>query len=95
MVLKSINPYTEEVNYDLHFHLRNVKPILKITGIFLEWSSRLLKEDKVSSKAAEVLRKILIFMPRLLQKEMGKPIKQSREPKFNVPRSVINMLKML
>ena len=81
MVLKSINPYTEEVNweYDTFSFEECEAHIKKSRESFLEWSSLSVEErTKYLAKAAEVLRKNFDFYAEIITKEMGKPIKQSR-----------------
>ena len=81
MVLKSINPYTEEVNweYDTFSFEECEAHIKKSRASFLEWSSRSVEErTKYLARAAEVLRKNIDIYAEIITKEMGKPIKQSR-----------------
>lgn len=81
MELKSINPYTEEVNweYDTFSFEECEAHIKKSRESFLEWSSLSVEErTKYLAKAAEVLRKNFDFYAEIITKEMGKPIKQSR-----------------
>jgi succinate-semialdehyde dehydrogenase / glutarate-semialdehyde dehydrogenase len=81
MVLKSINPYTEEINwvYDT-FSLEECEAYIeKSRASFLGWSSRSVEErTKYLARAAEVLRKNIDIYAEIITKEMGKPIKQSR-----------------
>jgi succinate-semialdehyde dehydrogenase / glutarate-semialdehyde dehydrogenase len=81
MVLKSINPYTEEVNWEYdsfsfeecEAHIKNSK------ASFLDWSSLSVQErTKYLARAAEVLRKNSSIYAEIITKEMGKPITQSR-----------------
>jgi len=81
MVLKSINPYTEEVNweYDTFSFEECEAHIEKSRASFLEWSSRSIEDrTKYLSRAAEVLRKNIDIYAEIITREMGKPIKQSR-----------------
>jgi succinate-semialdehyde dehydrogenase/glutarate-semialdehyde dehydrogenase len=81
MVLKSMNPYTEEVNweYDTFSFEECEAYIEKSRASFLEWSSRSVEErTKHLARAAEVLRKNIDLYAEIITKEMGKPIKQSR-----------------
>jgi succinate-semialdehyde dehydrogenase / glutarate-semialdehyde dehydrogenase len=81
MVLKSINPYTEEVNweYDTFSFEECEAHIEKSRASFLEWSSLSVEErTKHLARAAEVLRKNIDLYAKIITKEMGKPIKQSR-----------------
>jgi succinate-semialdehyde dehydrogenase / glutarate-semialdehyde dehydrogenase len=81
MVLKSINPFTEEVNWEYDtFSLEECEAhIEKSKASFLEWSSLSVEErTKYLTRAAEVLRKNIDIYAEIVTKEMGKPIKQSR-----------------
>ncbi len=81
MTFKSINPYTEEVNweYDSFSFEECETHIKKSRATFLEWSSLSVEErTKYFIKASEVLRKNIDFYAEIITKEMGKPIKQSR-----------------
>ncbi|MDQ1254979.1 MAG: succinate-semialdehyde dehydrogenase / glutarate-semialdehyde dehydrogenase, partial [Euryarchaeota archaeon] len=81
MVFKSINPYTEEVNweYDSFSFEECEAHIKKSKASFLEWSSLSVEErTKYLAKAAEVLRKNTNIYAEIITKEMGKPITQSR-----------------
>jgi succinate-semialdehyde dehydrogenase/glutarate-semialdehyde dehydrogenase len=81
MVLKSINPYTEEVNreYDSISFEECEAHIKKSRAAFSEWSSMSVeKRTGYLASAAEVLRKNTDIYAEVITKEMGKPIKQSR-----------------
>lgn len=81
MVFKSINPYTEEVNweYDSFSFEECEAHIEKSRASFLEWSSLSVEERTgYLARAAEVLRKNTNIYAEIITKEMGKPIKQSR-----------------
>lgn len=81
MVLKSINPYTEEVNreYDSISFEECGANIKKSRAAFSEWSSMSVEERTgYLSRAAEVLRKNTDIYAEVITEEVGKPIKQSR-----------------
>ena len=81
MVLKSINPYTEEVNweYDTFSFEECEVHIEKSRASFLEWSSQSVEDrTKHLARAAEVLRKNIDLYSEIITKEMGKPLTQSR-----------------
>lgn len=81
MVFRSINPYTEEVNweYDSFSFEESEAQIRKSRAAFSEWSP-LRIEERIGYLAslADVLRKNLDTYAGIITKEMGKPIKQSR-----------------
>jgi len=81
MVFRSINPYTEEVNWtydsfsfeECEAHIENSR------AAFSGWSSLSVEErTKYLERAAEVLRRNTNTYAEIITKEMGKPIKQSR-----------------
>jgi succinate-semialdehyde dehydrogenase / glutarate-semialdehyde dehydrogenase len=81
MVFKSINPYTEEVNWtydsftfeECEAHIENSR------AAFTSWSSLAVEvRTKYLAKVAEVLRQNTDIYAEIITKEMGKPIKQSR-----------------
>lgn len=81
MVFKSINPYTEEVNWEYDsFSFEDCEAHIKRSrAAFSEWSSLSVEERTgYLAKAAEVLRKNSDIYAEIITKEMGKPIKQSR-----------------
>ncbi|HEY3363433.1 MAG TPA: NAD-dependent succinate-semialdehyde dehydrogenase [Methanosarcina sp.] len=81
MVFKSINPYTEEVNWEYdYFSFEDCEAhINKSRAAFSEWSSLSVEERiRYLTRAAEVLRKNTDIYAKIITKEMGKPIKQSR-----------------
>jgi succinate-semialdehyde dehydrogenase / glutarate-semialdehyde dehydrogenase len=81
MVFKSINPYTEEVNWEYDsFSFEECEAYLeKSRAAFSGWGSLSVEErTKYLSRAAEVLRKNTEIYAEIITKEMGKPIKQSR-----------------
>jgi len=81
MVFKSINPYTEEVNWEYDsFSFEDCEAhIKKSRAAFSEWSSLSVEERTgYLTRAAEVLRKNSDIYAEIITKEMGKPIKQSR-----------------
>ena len=81
MVFKSINPYTEEVNweYDSFSFEECEAHIKKSRAAFSEWSSLSIDERTgYLARLAEVLRKNSNTYAEIITKEMGKPIKQSR-----------------
>lgn len=81
MVFKSINPYTEEVNweYDSFSFEECEAHIKKSRAAFSEWSSLSVEErTEYLVRLAEVLRKNTDIYAEIITKEMGKPIKQSR-----------------
>src|SRR5665647_6272 len=81
MILKSVNPYTEEVNwtYDSFTIEECETHIANSRTAFTGWSSLSVEErTKYLPKVAEVLRQNTDFYAEIITKEMGKPIKQSR-----------------
>ncbi len=81
MKIKSINPYTEEVNwsYDLLSFGECKAQIEKSRTVFLTWSSLSIEERaKFFTKVGEVLRQNTNSYAEIITKEMGKPITQSR-----------------
>jgi succinate-semialdehyde dehydrogenase / glutarate-semialdehyde dehydrogenase len=81
MVLKSINPYTEEENwtYDFFTIEECETYIANSRTAFSGWSSLSVEErTKYLIKVAEVLRQNTDFYAEIITREMGKPIKQSR-----------------
>lgn len=81
MVFKSINPYTEEVNWEFDsFSFEECEAYIKKSRTsFLEWSSLSVEErTKYVARAAEVLRNNTDIYAEIITKEMGKPIAQSR-----------------
>ena len=81
MKIKSINPYTEEVNwsYDLLSFGECKAQIEKSRTAFLTWSSLPIEERAKSfTKVGEVLRQNTNTYAEIITKEMGKPITQSR-----------------
>lgn len=81
MKLKSINPYTEEVNwiYDSFSFEECETRIENARSAFSEWSSFPVEERaKCFERAAEVLLKNTDAYAEIITKEMGKPIRQSR-----------------
>jgi len=80
MKIKSINPYTEEINeeYDL-MSMEQVNEEFKSVRIaFTQWSrTDIHKRLKLIKKAAETLRKNTKKYAEIMTKEMGKPIKES------------------
>lgn len=81
MVFKSINPYTEEVNWEYDsFSFEDCEAHIKRSrAAFSEWSSLSVEERTgYLARAAEVLRKNSDVYAEIITKEMGKPIKQSR-----------------
>jgi len=81
MKIKSINPYTEEVNwvYDSFSIGKCRARIEKSRVAFSEWSSLPVEErEKHFINVAEVLRQNTSVYAEIITKEMGKPIRQSR-----------------
>ncbi|MFZ2500031.1 NAD-dependent succinate-semialdehyde dehydrogenase [Methanosarcina sp.] len=81
MKLKSINPYTEEVNwtYDSLSFGECETLIENSRAAFSGWSSLSVEErTKYLVKAGEVLRQNTDIYSEVITKEMGKPIRQSR-----------------
>jgi succinate-semialdehyde dehydrogenase / glutarate-semialdehyde dehydrogenase len=81
MKIKSINPYTEEVNwtYDSLSIGECRAQIEKSRAAFLAWSS-LSAEERVKyfTNIAEVLRQNTDMYAVIITKEMGEPIRQSK-----------------
>ncbi len=81
MVFRSVNPYTEEVNwtYDSFSFEDCEAHIKKSRAAFSVWSSLSVEErTRYLARAAEVLRKNTDIYAEIITKEMGKPIKQSK-----------------
>jgi succinate-semialdehyde dehydrogenase / glutarate-semialdehyde dehydrogenase len=81
MKIKSVNPYTEEVNwvYDSFTFEECETYIANSRTAFIGWSSLSVEErTKYLVKVAEVLRQNIDTYSEIITKEMGKPIKQSR-----------------
>ena len=81
MKIKSINPYTEEVNwtYDSFSFGECETQIENSRAAFSGWSSLSVEErTKYFTNVAEVLRQNTDIYAEIITKEMGKPIRQSR-----------------
>jgi succinate-semialdehyde dehydrogenase/glutarate-semialdehyde dehydrogenase len=81
MKIKSVNPYTEEVNwtYDLFTFGKCESMIESSRTAFSGWSSLSVEERaKYFSRAGKVLRQNTAIYAEIITKEMGKPIRQSR-----------------
>ncbi len=81
MILKSVNPYTEEVNWTYDsFTIEECETYIANSRIaFSGWSSLSVEErTKYLIKVGEVLRQNIDIYAEIITKEMGKPIKQSR-----------------
>ncbi|RXA21789.1 NAD-dependent succinate-semialdehyde dehydrogenase [Methanosarcina sp. MSH10X1] len=81
MKIKSVNPYTEEVNwtYDSFSFGECETKIEKSRATFSGWSSLSAEErTRYFSRAGEVLRQNIEVYAEIITKEMGKPIRQSR-----------------
>ena len=81
MKFKSVNPYTEEVNwtYDSFSFEECEAYIKKSRAAFPMWSSLPVDERTAYlARVAEVLRRNTDIYAGIITKEMGKPIKQSR-----------------
>ena len=81
MKIKSVNPYTEEVNwtYDSFSFGECESKIENSRAAFSGWSSLSAEErTKYFSRAGEVLRRNTEIYAEIITKEMGKPIRQSR-----------------
>jgi NAD-dependent aldehyde dehydrogenases len=81
MKIKSINPYTEEVNWTYDsFSIGECRAQIEDSeAAFSGWSSLSVEErTKYFSKVAEVLRQNTDIYAEIITKEMGKPIRQSR-----------------
>lgn len=80
MKIKSINPYTEEVNwtYDAVSFGDCQDQIEKSRAVFPEWVSLSVKErTEYILRVAEILRQNRRIYAEIITKEMGKPIRQS------------------
>ncbi|HET8689476.1 MAG TPA: aldehyde dehydrogenase family protein, partial [Methanosarcina sp.] len=81
MKIKSVNPYTEEINwtYDSFSFGECESRIENSRAAFSGWSSLSAeKRTKYFSRAGEVLRRNAGIYAEIITKEMGKPIRQSR-----------------
>lgn len=81
MKIKSVNPYTEEVNwtYDSFPFGECESMIENSRAAFSGWSSLSVEErTKYFSRAGKVLRQNAEIYAEIITKEMGKPIRQSR-----------------
>jgi succinate-semialdehyde dehydrogenase/glutarate-semialdehyde dehydrogenase len=81
MKIKSVNPYTEEVNwtYDSFSLAECESRIENSRAAFSGWSSLSAEErTKYFLRAGEVLRRNVEIYAEIITKEMGKPIRQSR-----------------
>ncbi len=81
MKIKSINPYTEEVNwiYDSYSIGECRDQIENSRAAFSGWSSLSVEERaKYFKNVGEVLRQNTDIYAEIITKEMGKPIRQSR-----------------
>ena len=81
MKIKSVNPYTEEVNwtYDSFSFEECESRIEKSRAAFSGWSSLSVEErTKYFSRAGAVLRQNTEVYAEIITKEMGKPIRQSK-----------------
>jgi len=81
MKIKSVNPYTEEINWTYDsFSIGECKTqIEKSRAAFSVWSSLPAEgRTKYFTNVAEVLRQNTDICAEIITKEMGKPIKQSR-----------------
>lgn len=79
--IKSINPYTEEVNwtYDSFSFEECESRIENSRAAFSGWSSLSIEErTKYFSRAGKVLRQNSEIYAEIITKEIGKPIRQSR-----------------
>ena len=82
MKIRSINPYTEEVNwtYDPFSFVECESRIESSRAAFSGWSSLSAEErTKYFSRAGQVLRQNIDIYAEIITKEMGKPIRQSRD----------------
>ncbi len=80
MKIKSVNPYTEEVNwtYDALSFGDCEDQIKKSRATFSGWSSLSVEErTRYIARAAEVLRQNKRVYAEIITKEMGKPIRQA------------------
>lgn len=81
MKIKSVNPYTEEVNwtYDSFSFEECESMIENSRAAFSGWSSLSVEErTKYFSRAGKVIRQNAEIYAEIITKEMGKPIRQSR-----------------
>ena len=81
MIIRSVNPYTEEINwtYDSFSFEECETYIENSKAAFSGWSSLSVEErTKYLARAAEMLRQNIDTYAEIITKEMGKPIKQSR-----------------
>lgn len=81
MKIKSINPYTEEINwtYDSFSFEECESRIENSRTAFSGWSSLFVEDrTKYFSRAGKVLRQNAEIYAEIITKEIGKPIKQSR-----------------
>lgn len=81
MKIKSVNPYTEDVNwtYDSFSFEECESRIENSRAAFSGWSSLSAEErTKYFSRAGEILRRNSEIYAEIITKEMGKPIRQSR-----------------
>jgi succinate-semialdehyde dehydrogenase/glutarate-semialdehyde dehydrogenase len=81
MKIKSVNPYTEEVNWTYDsFSLAECESMIENSrAAFSGWSSLSAEErTKYFLRAGEVLRRNVEIYAEIITKEMGKPIRQSR-----------------
>lgn len=81
MIFKSINPYTEEVNWTYDsFSFEECKTHIENSrAAFSGWSSLSVEaRTKYLTRVAEVLRQNTDRYAEIITKEMGKPIKQSK-----------------
>lgn len=82
MKIKSVNPYTEEVNwtYDSFSFGECESRIENSRAAFSGWSSLSVEErTKYFSRAGKVIRQNAEIYAEIITKEMGKPIRQSRD----------------
>ncbi|MDD4332008.1 MAG: aldehyde dehydrogenase family protein, partial [Methanosarcinaceae archaeon] len=80
MELKSINPYTEELNwkYETLSFRECEKQIEKTRSSFEDWSALSIEVRlKYLEKAATILRKKARNYAEIITKEMGKPIREA------------------
>jgi succinate-semialdehyde dehydrogenase / glutarate-semialdehyde dehydrogenase len=81
MKIRSINPYTEEVNwiYD-SFSIGECRAQIEKSRVaFVSWSSSSAEERvKYFTRVGEVLRQNTDMYAEIITKEMGKPIRQSK-----------------
>ncbi len=80
MKIKSVNPYTEELNWTYDpLSIKDCKQQIEKSRIAFEGWSTLSVEERVRyiARAADVLRKNKQVYAEVITKEMGKPIKES------------------